>query len=269
MALGLPAAGAAQAPDTPPPAALQLAPGGALSTPRPSLQAIPVQRPPDIDGIVAGDAVWEPIAPAAGLWQTTPDTGDPSSERTEIRVAYTPTTLYVAVVCFDRSPRDIVAAGARRDGALNDTDSVRLILDTFRDRQNGFVFGTNPNGLEYDAQVINEGEGGSIVLGGQAGGSGGGFNINWDGSWTVRTAVSDIGWSAEFAIPFRTLRYPLSEVQTWGLNVERTIRRRNEIAYWAPLPRQFTLTRVSQAGALEGLRIAPQRNLKVTPYVRR
>ena len=266
VVLGLPAASRAQGAPPPAPPNLTMQ-GGALGAPRPSVVAVPVETPPAVDGDVLGDPVWERIAPSGGFWQTTPDTGEPASERTELRVAYTRTTLYVGIVCFDRNPQGIVAAGARRDGALDDSDSVRLILDTFRDRQNGFVFGTNPNGLEYDAQVINEGEGGSIVLGGQAGGSGGGFNINWDGSWNVRTSVTDAGWSAEFAIPFRTLRYPSLDEQTWGLNVQRTIRRRNESAYWAPLPRQFTLVRLSQAGALEGLRIPPQRNLKVTPYV--
>ena len=155
---------------------------------------------------------------------------------------------------------------ARRDSPLDDTDSFRVVLDTFRDGQNGFVFGTNPNGLEYDAQVTNEGQGGSMVMGGQQVGSGGGLNLNWDGSWRVRSRVGDFGWSAEFAIPFRTLRYPGGDAQTWGLNFQRTIRRRNETAYWAPLPRQFTLVRLSQAGTLEGLAIPAQRNLKVTPF---
>ena len=266
LTLTITAAAAAQdaGPVTPAP---QPAARGTLSSPRPSISAVPVPAPPVIDGEVLGDPVWEPVTPATSFWQTTPDTGQPASERTEIRIAYSTTTPYIGVVCFDRSPQELVAAGARRDGALDDSDSVRLILDTFGDRQNGFVFGTNPNGLEYDAQVINEGEGGSVVLGGQAGGSGGGFNINWDGSWMVRTRVDENGWSAEFAIPFRTLRYPAADVQTWGLNVQRTIRRRNETAYWAPLTSQFSLMRLSQAGTLEQLRIPPQRNLKVTPYV--
>ena len=141
-----------------------------------------------------------------------------------------------------------------------------MILDTFHDQQNGFVFGTNPNALEYDGQVTNEGQGGSIVLGGAQAGSGGGFNLNWDASWSVRTSVTEIGWSAEFAIPFRTLRYPAGDTQQWGINFQRTIRRRNEVAYWSPLPRQFTLFRLSQAGTVVGLQIPAQRNLKLTPY---
>ena len=98
------------------------------------------------------------------------------------------------------------------------------------------------------------------------GGSGGGVNVNWDGSWEVKSKISEIGWSTEFAIPFRTLRYPAGKSQTWGLNFQRNIRRRAENSYWASLPRQHSLYRLSLAGNLEGLEIPSQRNLKVMPY---
>ena len=135
---------------------------------------------------------------------------------------------------------------------MDDTDSFQMIVDTYRDRQNGFVFGTNPAGIEYDGQVTNEGQGGGGLGFGQmqSGGSGSGFNINWDGAWTVRAKIAEHGWSAEFAIPFRTLRYPSATAQTWGINFQRNIRRRNERAYWAPIPRQFNLYRLSLAGSI-------------------
>ena len=234
--------------------------------PRPSFVATSVETLPVIDGDVLNDPAWETVPPLTDFRQSSPDTGAHASEETAVRVAYSRDVLYVAVVCYDRNPSTLVIAEARRDASLEDTDSFRLIIDTYRDRQNGFVFGTNPNGLEYDGQVSNEGQGGSVVMGGQQIGSGGGFNLNWDGSWLVRSRIGDFGWSAEFAIPFRTLRYPAADEQTWGINFQRTIRRRNEHAYWAPLPRQFSLLRLSQAGTLTGLRIPAQRNLKLTPY---
>ena len=221
---------------------------------------------PTLDGIVVDDDAWQGAVASGDFQQTTPDAGQPASEKTEVRIGFTKDTLFIGVVCYDRTPSAIIASEARRDAPLDDSDSFRLILDTFRDQQNGFVFGTNPNGLEYDGQVTNEGQGGSIVLGGAQAGSGGGFNLNWDASWTVRTSVTDIGWSAEFAIPFRTLRYPAGDTQQWGINFQRTIRRRNEVAYWSPLPSQFTLFRLSQAGTVNGLQIPGQRNLKLTPY---
>ena len=161
--------------------------------------------------------------------------------------------------------------------SLEETDSFQIILDTYLDKQNGFVFGTNPAGLEYDGQVTNEGQGSGRFGGGGSGrpgqssqsqrGSGGGFNLNWDGVWQVRAQTSDIGWTAEFAIPFRTLRYPSGTDQVWGLNFQRNIRNRNEQAFWAPLPRQFNLYRLSLAGELQGVQVPAQRNLKITPYV--
>jgi hypothetical protein len=79
--------------------------------------------------------------------------------------------------------------------------------------------------------------------------------------------IGTFGWSAEFEIPFSSMRYGVEDVQTWGINFQRNIRRNNEIAFWAPLPRQYNLYRVSEAGLMEGVRVPPQRNLKFTPYV--
>lgn len=234
-------------------------------SPRPALAAVRTDAPPEIDGRVLDDGAWQGVAAGGDFRQVAPVAGAPMSERTEVRVVYTDTTLYIGVICFDRTPGAIVTANPKRDGALDETDSIRLILDTYRDGQSGFVFGTSPSALEYDAQVVNEGQGGSM-LSGQAGGSGGGFNINWDGTWQVASAIHEQGWSAEFAIPFRTLRYPDAAAQTWGFNLQRTIRRRNESGFWAELPRQYDLNRLSLAGSLSGLEIPQQRNLKIYPY---
>ncbi|MEX1128960.1 MAG: DUF5916 domain-containing protein [Vicinamibacterales bacterium] len=231
----------------------------------PVAAAVKVTASPVLDGDILNEELWRRAPAAGGFVQKNPTEGAPASQRTEVRILYTSTALYVGIICFDDDPSGIIISDARRDSSLDNTDSVRLILDTYRDGQNGFVFGTNPAGLEYDAQVINEGQGGG-GFSGQQGGSGGGFNLNWDGSWRVRTRMHDLGWSAEFEIPFRTLRYPDSPVQTWGLNVERRIRRHNETAYWAPLTRQYDIARVSRAGSMPDLQVPPQRNLKIIPY---
>ena len=233
-----------------------------------------IEATPVLDGDVLGDSAWAAAGPVTGFRQTAPDEGQPASERTEVRIAYTDDTIYIGVVCYDRDPSSIIVTDSRRDSSLRDSDSFLVILDTFSDRQNGFVFGTSPAGQEYDGQVINEGggRGGGFRSSGSGGfsrGSAGGFNLNWDGAWQVRTRVSDIGWSAEFAIPLRTVRYPARERQSWGVNFQRNIRRRNETVYWAPLPRQYNLYRLSMAGQLSGLRVPAERgaNLQVTPYV--
>ena len=232
---------------------------------RPQATAVPLAAAPAIDGVVLDDPVWLAVPALDAFWQLTPDEGQPASERTEVRIGYTAETLFIGVVCHDREPGRIIVAESRRDSPLDETDSFQLIFDTFQDGQNGFVFGTNPTALEFDGQVTNEGREADLG-GGRQVATVSGFNKNWDATWQVRTQTGDFGWSAEFAIPFRTLRYRSGGSQVWGLNFQRNIRRRNETSFWAPLPRQYNLYRVSMAGRLRGLQVPSQRNLKVTPY---
>ena len=235
--------------------------------------AISVEDPPTLDGDVLGDPAWAAVEPVSGFRQSAPDEGQPATERTEVRVVFTGDTIFFGIVCYDRDPSAIIVSDSRRDSSMNDADSFQMVLDTFSDQQNGFVFGTTPAGQEYDGQVTDEGGGRGLFGGGGGGGfsrgSGGGFNLNWDAAWQVRTQISEVGWSAEFAIPFRTIRYPAREVQSWGVNFQRNIRRRNETAFWAPLPRQYNLYRVSMAGQLTGFGapIGFTGNLQLTPYV--
>src|SRR5688572_19490251 len=219
----------------------------ATPTGKPAAVAVRVAEGPALDGDVLNDPAWTSAPPITGFLQEQPDEGQPASEQTEVRIIFTGTTLYVGVVCYDREPSSIIMSDSRRDAGLDDTDSFQIIFDTYRDLQNGFVFGTNPAAIEYDGQVTNEGQGGGGLRGNQQSGSGGGFNLNWDAAWEVRTRTDERGWSAEFAIPFRTLRFPSGADQTWGMNFQRNIRRRNERSYWAPIPRQYNLYRLSQA----------------------
>ena len=230
----------------------------AQDTARPVMPMVKLEQAPAIDGEVLQDQAWQRIAPGSGFIQKTPDQGLPSSQRTEVRLAYTDDAIYVAFVCFDDEPGEIVVSDARRDGDLGETDSVRFVFDTYQDTQNGFVFGTNPAGLEYDGQLTKGDSGGSMA--------GGGLNLNWDGVWEVKTRRGDFGWSAEFRIPLTTLRYPSREVQDWGANFERRILRRHEISYWSPLERQYSIARLADAGTLTGLQIERRRNLKIVPY---
>lgn len=235
------------------PAAARQASSDAPRAARPVIQASPAVASPHLDGDILNDPAWQHAVPATGFWQTTPDEGQPASQQTEVRIIYTADTLYVGAVCYDSHPTRIIVSDSRRDASLNETDSFQFILDTYNDKLNGYLFGTNPAGIEYDAHVTNEGQGG-------------GFNLNWDGSWVVRTQISEIGWSAEFAIPFRTLRFAGLAEQRWGVNFQRNIRRRNETAFWSRLQRQYGITRLADAGTLAGLEIRAPKNLKVTPY---
>ncbi|MEZ5488910.1 MAG: DUF5916 domain-containing protein [Gammaproteobacteria bacterium] len=226
----------------------------------PGTTAMPLANPPTIDGDVLDDPAWAQVPPTSGFSQVQPDEGEPATQRTEVWIGYTSEALYIGVVAYDDNPAGIIVADSRRDSSMDETDSFQVIIDGLLDRQNGLVFGTNPAGIEYDAQVTNEGSGGGFR------GGGGGFNLNWDTTWEVDAKIGDYGWSAEMEIPFSALRYGSAPEQTWGINFQRTIRRNNEVAYWAPLDRQYNLQRVSEAGTVQGLRPPPRRSLQFTPY---
>ncbi len=232
--------------------------------PRPTARVYALQGNPVLDGDVINDEVWKGVVPFGDLSQTQPNFGKLASEKTEIRVAYTQEMFYVAVVCYDAQPNGLVVSDARRDADMDNTDAFIFILDTYNDGQNGFIFGTNSLGVEYDAQVDNEGQGNNNANR-QQGGTIGGFNLDWDGSWEVQTEVGDYGWSAEFAIPLRTLRFQSGK--DWGVNFRRNIRKTNEIVYWSEMPVSFDLNRLSLAGTLTGLDLRTPGNLKLIPYV--
>ena len=227
-----------------------------------------VDVPPVVDGHL-DDAAWGAAPVISGFVQREPVEGAPVSERTEVRILMDGDALYVGAWLYDRSPGEIIQGERIRDTDLERGDFFGVILDTYRDRQNGFIFSTTPGGIEYDAQVVKEGEGGGVFQRGQnrqQAGSMGGLNVNWDGSWRVATSQDAEGWYAEMRIPFSTLRYASGSDQIWGLNLVRRIRRRNEESFWSPVSRQYNLMRLSQAGDLQGLRVPPQRSATVTPF---
>ena len=233
----------------------------------PTVTARAMTSAPTIDGRL-DEGAWTDAELVTGFVQREPIEGQPVSERTEVRIAYDEDALYVGAWLYDRDPSGLVFGQTLRDASLEDTDAFMLVLDTYLDHQNGFVFATTPAGIEYDGQVTNEGEGGGGGGGGrgrQQRGSGGGFNKNWDGSWEVATSADGEGWYAEMRIPFTTLRYGAGGPQTWGLNFERRIRRNSEQSVWSPIPRQFNLNRVSLAGTMD-LQAPVRRTVTVSPF---
>ena len=222
---------------------------------------------PIMDGNVIDDEAWSSINPIISFTQKSPDEGQVATEKTAVRIMYSEQMFYVSVICYDSNPEGIVISDTRRDAPLNNTDSFMFILDTFHDQQNGFVFGTNAGGIEYDAQVSGGGEGMSISSTRQSVGVGANFNINWDAAWDVKTEIGEYGWSAEFAIPFKTLRFSSAKDQSWGANFQRTIARKNEHVFWSPIPRQFSLNRLALEGTLTGINVPTDRNIKLMPYV--
>ncbi|MBI4459887.1 MAG: carbohydrate binding family 9 domain-containing protein [Acidobacteria bacterium] len=198
------------------------------------------------------EPAWREAPVFLGFIQKDPLEGQPSTERTEFRVLYTATTLYIGVICYDTNPAGILASERRRDNTLDNDDSVTLVLDTFHDHRNGFLFRTNPLGAQYDALITDEGKE---------------VNANWDEKWEVAAQAGPAGWIAEFAIPFKSLRLLEGNGQLWGLDLERIIRRKNEQSYWNNYRRGFTLQNLSQGGHLQGLEnIETGMRLRVKPY---
>ena len=237
----------------------------ATQSSRPYFKANRIEKAPVVDGNILSDPIWQVISPIEELIQIKPKFGVPASEKTEVRVAYGNNMFYVAVICYHKDPKNIVVSDSRRDADLSDEDSFLFIVDTYNDQQNGFLFGTNASGMEYDAQIDNEGQG-NFNQNRQQGGVIGGTNLNWDASWSVKTEIGDYGWSAEFAIPFRSLRFASGDNVTWGINFQRNISKTSETDYWASLPIGFDMKRLSLAGKMHGLQLENPGNLKITPY---
>ncbi|MBI4443169.1 MAG: carbohydrate binding family 9 domain-containing protein [Acidobacteria bacterium] len=206
-----------------------------------------------LDGDLS-DAAWENAASADQFVQSEPYEGTPATEKTDVRLLYDAENLYIGVYCYDSEPDNIIVTSLKEDFPPIDTDSFSVVLDTFFDARNGFLFVTNPQGAKRDAQFSDEGRN---------------TNTDWDTVWDVRAQMNGDGWTAELVIPFKSLSFdPDRPEQVWGINFSRNIRRKNEVDYWSPVPRRYTISRVSLAGELRGLEgIERGRNLRIKPFV--
>jgi hypothetical protein len=198
------------------------------------------------------EAVWARIAPVTDFRMQEPVEGGLPSERTEIRVAYDADFLYIGALLFDSDPDGIKAFQKRWDQPLSTDDRFMWILDTYRDQRNAYFFEINPAGLMGDG-LLRTGQGSN-------------FNKAWNGIWRAWVHRDERGWSAEIRIPFRTLNFdPASD--TWGINFQRTIRRKNEELVWSGSRRAEGLFRPQNAGTLTGLgRVSQGLGLEVIPY---
>jgi len=219
-----------------------------------------------LDGLLSED-LWSSADVMTDFIQREPVEGAPASERTEVRVVFNDDMLYVGVMAYDSDPDAIVARILQRDKIIEPVffgtglqfagdDGVAIMFDPFHDHRNGVIFATNPNGAEFEALLTDEGSE---------------LNIDWRGVWEVASATTADGWSAEFAIPWRSIRYPDGAPDhEWGINVQRTIRRKNEDTMWQSWQREGGgLVRVSRAGHLAGLAALPAlgMNLEAKPFI--
>jgi hypothetical protein len=211
-----------------------------------------IQQAPVIDGRL-NESVWQTALPITGFRQRDPAEGAAVSEPTEIRILYDGSNLYIGAELGDSAPSQIRADELRRDNTLESDDTLSVLLDTFHDHRNAFLFRVNPRGTRYDAQIRNENRN---------------FLGDWDEQWNAAAALTGTGWSVEIALPFKILRFSGAKEQIWGLNFERVIKRKNESSYWAGWSRDFGFFNVSQSGQLLGLQdIKQEERLRIRPYI--
>jgi len=185
---------------------------------------------------------------ADGFVQTEPDEGKPTTERTEAYLFYSNEILYLGFKCFESEPKRIVRRYATHDARTN-SDSVNIFLDSFGDRRTGYFFSVNAAGVQFDA-LMSEASG---------------LDSTWDGIWESATRIEPWGWSAEVAIPFKSIRFHAG--QSWGINLGRDIVRKNESANWQLVTRFDGFYRPSKAGVMTGIEnVEPARNIELIPY---
>jgi len=223
---------------------------------RATVRAIKLSAPLTVDGRL-DEEVYATNGSVSDFIQQVPREGAPATERTESWVLFDRDTLYIAARCWDTAPPEKwVANELRRDtNQLRQNDTFGVILDTFYDRRNGYLFYTNPLGARADQAVTDEGN----------------LNADWNPVWNVRTGRFEGGWTVEMEIPFKSLRYLSGANQVWGINIRRVIRRKNEWTHLTPVPASAGVPggmfRLSMAGTLVGLDLpAASKNIELKPY---
>ena len=226
-----------------------------VAAPAPTVPAHRVSSPMTIDGTL-DEAVYRSTPAIGGFVQQEPNEFQPATENTEAWIFFDDRNIYVSARCFESEPARRVANEMRRDtNQLRQNDTFAVLFDTFHDKRNGYLFYANSIGGFADSQITDEGP----------------PNVDWNTVWSVRTRDFDGGWTIEMAIPFKSLRYAPGREQTWGLNLRRVVRWKNEWSYLAQVPRALTtfrgMLKVSSAGTLTGLE-APTgtRTIEIKPY---
>jgi hypothetical protein len=221
---------------------------------RATIRAFRLTAPITLDGVL-DENVYESVPAAGGFIQQVPLEGQPATEQTEMWVFFDDRNFYLSLRCLDSEPEREVATELRRDSnGLVTNESVSIAIDTFYDHRNGFVFQTGPLGTVRE-QAIVDGE----------------LNESWNTVWDVRSSRSDRGWSAEFVIPFKSLRYAGAGPQIWGINVRRIVKWKNEMSFLTGVPAAYgsgAVNRFNVAATLVGVETpAESNNLEFKPYL--
>jgi hypothetical protein len=200
-----------------------------------------------LDGVL-DEPQWQRATSAGEFIMQDPILGGKPTESTDIRVVFNRDHLYIGVVCPDSEPDKLLGNTRKRDEFLSADDRFMWTMDTFLNQQTGYFFEMNPSGLMADALM----------------GPGGNNNREWDGIWNARVRRSGVGWTIEIDFPFRTLAFD-ANAPAWGINFQRTVRRKNEETVWTGHLRNQGLRRMSNAGLLVGLKDVTQGHGSTSP----
>jgi len=205
-----------------------------------------------LDGIPNEEA-WQNAMRISNFQQREPEVGKAVSEKTQAAILYNNNTLYIALWAYDSSPEKILAKDMARDGRWGTSDNFEIVISTFNDNRNAYLFVVNPNGARGDALLTDEGNG---------------WNEDWNGVWDVSVIKTDSGWFAEVEIPFSCMKFKNNENHIWGLNIERNIRWKKEQASWQGWSRDYSVFMISQGGKLSGLTNIESKQLaEIKPFV--
>jgi len=223
---------------------------------RATVRAERLDEPLVVDGSL-DERVYATVPAMSGFVQQEPLAGEQATEQTDVWVFYDATSVYIAARLWDSHPERIIANEMRRDNRNIESQnaSFSVILDTFYDRRNGFLFRTNPLGALWDGQVTDERN----------------VNSDWNTIWYVKSRRFAEGWTLEMSLPFKSLRYRAGSSQIWGINFERRVKWKNERSHLVPIPAAFDrqgLLKLSFAATLVGIETPESSmNLEVKPYL--
>jgi len=217
-----------------------------VNSQRPVLNALRISEAPDIDGSL-DDAAWQQADIASGFRQKEPVYDTLTSFKTEVKIVYDDKAVYIGAVMYDNHPDSIKKELAVRDSDGKNADYFYLAFDTWNSKQDAYMFGVSASGIQLEQRALDE---------------------TYDAVWASEVKITEIGWIAEFRIPYSALRFPSTEVQEWGLQMVRSVRRNRETDQWSLEPLDTENNTLNYWGKLTGLKnINPPLRLSVLPYL--
>ncbi len=209
-----------------------------------------IEDPISIDGEL-NEITWKNAEVARDFFMVLPMDTSRSVARTEVMMAYDQQSIYLVAICYDDLPGGYIVESLRRDFSFGGNDNFLVFIDPFDDQTNGFSFGANAAGAQWDGMMYN----------------GGNMNLNWDNKWSSKVKNYDDKYIFECRVPFKTIRYKKGITQ-WGINFSRLDLKLNEKSAWAPVPRQFPTASLAYTGILQWDKAppAPGANVSLIPY---